>query len=147
MASTASAQELVSAAQESRGEVEAAIKECSTKWEIKPASGEGEDAWCAKEVAQHVIGADWFFTNQIAQACGAPAMERPQIDVTTPAQALESLQQIGAANDKILRHVSEGDLSKTFETQRFGTQSVQQMLQTMAGHARDHANQIRAANA
>jgi hypothetical protein len=43
--------------------------------------------------------------------------------------------------------VTEGDLSKTFETRNFGTQTVQQMLQTMAGHARDHANQIRAANA
>ena len=147
MTSTASAQELVSAAKESRMEVEAAIKECSEKWEVKPAAGEGEDAWCAKEVAQHVIGADWYFTNLIAQACGAPPMDRPQIDGTTPAQALESLQQIGAANDAILRHVSEGDLSKSFETQRFGVQTVQQMLQTMAGHARDHANQIRAANA
>jgi hypothetical protein len=147
MASTASAQELVAATREARAEVEAAIKECTGKWEVKPASGTDEDAWCAKEVAQHVIGADWFFTNMIAQACGAPALERPQIDVSTPDHALESLRRIGATDDKILGHVTEGDLSKTFETRNFGTQTVQQMLQTMAGHARDHANQIRAANA
>lgn len=133
---------------QARAAAEAAIRECNEKWETKPASGgEGEESWCAKEAAQHVIGADYFFTNMISQACGAPAMERPSIDVSTPEKAVESLTQVAAANDKVLRHVSEGDLSKTFETRNLGTRSVQEMLEIMASHAQDHAQQIRAASA
>ena len=139
-------QEMLQQLRQVRSEAEAAIGECNEKWEVKPASGEGEDAWSPKEVAQHIVGADWFFTNNIAQACGAPATERPQIDVSTPQAAAQSLRQIGEADDKILSKVTEGDLSKTFET-RLGTMTVQQMLEMMTSHARDHINQLRAANA
>jgi hypothetical protein len=138
--------ELRAAVKTARSEAGAAINECGAKWEVKPASGEGEDVWCAKEVAQHIIGADWFFTNSIAQACGAKALDRPTIDVSTPSAASASLESIGAADDKILGYVSEGDLSKTWET-RLGTQSVEAMLQTLASHCRDHVAQIRSANA
>jgi hypothetical protein len=143
----ASAQELVQQVRSARSELEATLGQCSDKWEVKPQGGEGEDAWCQKEVAQHVIGADWFFTNGIAQACGAPAMDRPSIDVATPQAALQSLQTVGAADDKILSMVQDGDLAKTFELRGLGSQSVEQMLQIMAGHARDHANQVQAAGA
>ena len=113
---------------------------------MKPAGGEGEDAWSPKEVAQHIVGAEWFFTNLIGQACGAPSMERPQFDVTTPQQAAAALRQVGEGNDTVLNKLTEGDLAKTTET-RFGTQSVQQLLEMMTNHARDHVNQLRAANA
>ncbi|MGH2588551.1 MAG: DinB family protein [Dehalococcoidia bacterium] len=144
---TTTSQDLLQATRAARAEVEAAIGECDAQWEVKPPSGDGEDAWCPREVAQHVIGADWFFTNMIAQACGAPALERPQIDGSTPQAAAESLARIGGSDDKVLQHVTEGDLTKTYESERFGVRTVEQMLQTMIGHAHDHAAQLRAANA
>ena len=109
------AQELVQQVSTTRSELEAALGECSDTWETKPQGGEGEDAWCQREVAQHVIGGDWFFTNMIVQACGAPALDRPNIDVSSPQAAVESLQRIGVADDKILSKVTDGDLSKEFE--------------------------------
>ncbi len=143
----ASPQELVQAVREARSEAEAAIGECNEKWESKPAAGEGEDAWSPKEVAQHIIGAEWFFTNMIGQACGAQAMERPQIDVSTPHSAVASLRQVGGTDDRVLRHVTEGDLTKTYETRNLGTRSVEEMLTIIVSHGRDHVNQLRAANA
>ena len=140
----ASAQELVQQVSATRSDLESALGACSDKWDVKPHGGEGEDAWCQREVAQHVIGGDWFFTNMIAQACGAPALDRPQIDVSDPQAAVESLRRIGAADDKILSKVTDGDLAKEFEG-RLGRQSVEQMLQAMVSHTRDHINQMRAA--
>lgn len=144
----AAPQELTQAVKDARAEAEAAILECNEKWEVKPAGGgEGEESWCPKEVAQHLIGAEYFFTNMISQACGAPAMARPEIDVSVPAAAVASLKSVGENDDKVLRHVSKGDLSKTYDTRNLGTRSVQEMLEIMASHARDHAQQIRTANA
>jgi len=142
----ASPDELRQAIAQARSALEPAIAGSGSAWEVKPASGEDKDAWSPKEMARHVIGADWFFTNGIAQACGAPAMQRPEIDVETPERALASLQRIAAGNDKILKHVSEGDLSKSRELP-IGTVTVEQMLTIMASHANEHAQQIRAASA
>jgi hypothetical protein len=140
----ASVQELVSNVRAARAELEGALGECNDKWDVKPQGGEGEDAWCQQEIAQHVIGSDWFFTNMIVRACGAPALDRPNIDASTPEAALASLRTIGAADDTILSKVTAGDLSKEFEG-RLGRQTVEQMLQIMASHTRDHINQMRAA--
>lgn len=142
----ATPQELRDAVKAMRAEAGQSIGACGAKWEVKPGAGEGEDAWSPMEVARHIIGADWFFTNNIAQACGARPLDRPEIDVSAPAAAALCLERIGAADDKVLSYVSEGDLSKTWETRR-GVQSVEQMLLTLASHCRDHVAQLRAANA
>jgi hypothetical protein len=51
---------------DTRAELQAALHEVHQKWEVKPASGENEDARSPQEVARHVIGADWFFTEMNA---------------------------------------------------------------------------------
>jgi len=130
---------------DTRAELQGALHDVHAKWETKPTAGEGEDAWCPKEVAQHVIGADWYFTNMIAQACGAPAMERPKVDAATPATAAASLSRIAAGDDNVLRHVSEGDLSKTWDAGRLGTLTVERMMEIIVSHTNDHIQQLRAA--
>jgi hypothetical protein len=130
---------------EARAELQAALHEAHTAWEQKPAgASEGEDAWCPRQVAEHVIGAELFFANGVAQACGAPGPERQAPDVSSPAAAAASLTRFAAKSDNILRHVSQDDLAKT-HTMRIGELSVEQMLTVMASHARDHAQQIRSA--
>jgi hypothetical protein len=85
--------------------------------------------------------------NMISQACGAPALERPQIDASTPGKAAASLSRIAASDDNVLRHVSEGDLGKTYDSGRLGVLGVEQMLGIMVSHTQDHINQMRAAGA
>jgi hypothetical protein len=80
----ATPKELLKAIQEQRVELHEALHEVHDTWETKPAGAEGEDTWSPKDVAQHVIGAEWFFTNQIVRACGYPTSQRPDIDVSTP---------------------------------------------------------------
>lgn len=132
---------------ETRAEAQKAFHEAHDTWDVKPGgAAEGEEAWCPREVAQHMIGAEWYFTNLIVQACGAPAMERPQIEVATPGDAAATYTRIGAANDAMLRHLSQDDLSKTIETKTpLGEASVERIVGLMVGHGRDHIEQLRAA--
>lgn len=142
----ASPKELRAAIIDTRAQFQSALHGAHENWDRSLGTGEGEESWSPRQVAEHMIGSEWFFTNAISQACGAPALERPTLDVSTPAVAAATATHVGATCDNILRHVSDGDLAKTHELGRFGSQSVEQMLQTMAGHGQDHVNQIRSAS-
>ena len=140
----ASPKELRQAIVEARADLQAAFHDAHDAWEKKPAGAqEGEDAWSPRQVAEHVIGAEVFFASGISQACGAPKLDRPPIDVSTPAAAAASLTRCGAIADNVLRHVSEGDLAKTTQM-RQGEMSVEQMMALVARHGHGHAEQIRA---
>lgn len=138
----ASPKELRQSIVDARADLQAALHGVHQRWESKPAGGEGEDSWSPREVAQHVIGAEWFFTNLVAQACGAPPMERPTIDASSPAMAAASLSRLGGNDDGILRHVSDGDLSKTSQNPRMEGKSVEELLTMLAGHTREHIQQL-----
>ncbi len=143
----ASPKELRAAIIENRAQLQAALHGAAERWGTKPASGEGEDAWSPRQVAEHMIGSEWYFTNHVAQACGAPALERPALDVGSPAAAAATVTRVGATCDNILRHVSDQDLVKSRDLGQFGAQTVEWMLTTMDGHARDHLQQLKTASA
>ncbi len=136
--------ELRQAIVEARAGLQAAFHDAHGAWERKPQGDEGEDAWSPRRVAEHVVGAEVFFASGISQACGAPAVGRPEYDVSTPAAAAASLTRLGAIADNVLRHVTDADLAKT-HVLRVGEMSVEQMMTVLASHAHDHANQIREA--
>ena len=142
----ASPKELRAGSVENRAQLQAALHVAAARWERKPATGDGEDAWSPQQVAEHMIRSEWYFTNHIAQACGAPALEPPALDVSTPAAAAATATRVGATNDNILGHVSDGDLSTSRDLGRLGTQSVEWMLRLMDAHAHDHLQQLRAAS-
>ncbi len=140
----ATPKELRQAVVDARADLHSAFHSAHDTWETKPAGGEGEDAWSPRQVAQHIIGAELFFAGLIAQACGAPPLERQVPNVESPADAAASLTRFSAMSDEILSHVTEDDLAKVQQT-RLGELSVQQMLALIVSHAHDHAKQIRAA--
>ena len=140
----ASPKELRQAIVEARADLQAAFHDAHDTWETKPAGApEGEDAWSPRQAAEHVIGTEVFFASSISQACGAPKLDRPPIDASTPAAAAASLTRCGAIADNVLRHVSDADLAKTQEM-RVGPMSVEQMMALIARHDHGHAEQIRA---
>jgi hypothetical protein len=142
MTTAISPKELRQAITDARAELQAALHSAHEKWEVQPPHGEGEDAWSPRQVAEHAVGAEIYFASAISQACGAPKLELQKPDVATPAAAAASLTRFSAVCDNILRHVSDADLAKTFEVGRMGETSVQRMMEILAHHARDHANQI-----
>jgi hypothetical protein len=146
MTTAISPKELRQAIVEARAELQSALHAAHEKWDVQPPHRDGEDAWSPRQVAEHVIGAEVYFASAISQACGAPKLEQQKPDVSTPAAAAASLTRFAAICDNVLRHVSEADLAKTYEFPRLGTLTVQRMMEMLAHHARDHANQILAAS-
>jgi hypothetical protein len=130
---------------EARAELQAAFHDAHANWDQAPTAGEGEEAWAPKQAAEHVIGTEVFFTSKISVACGARAIETPAITCSTPAEAAATLTRISALCDRTLRHVSEADLSKTYQNSQGQPRTVEQALSILASHAREHAQQIREA--
>jgi hypothetical protein len=141
-----SPKELRAAIVENRAQLQAALHGAAAGWETRPAAEGDEESWSPQQIVEHMIGSEWYFTNHIAQACGAPALEPPAVDVSSPAAAAATATRVGAICDNILRHVSDADMLKTRELRRFGEQSVGWMLNTIDSHARDHLQQLKAAS-
>ena len=142
----ATPKELRASIVENRARLHEALHGAHAKWTVKPAGADGEDAWSPSEVAKHAIGSERYFTNLVCKACGAPELERPELDASTPGKTAAGLSNVGAADDNMLRHVSDADLGKTLETP-FGTRSVEELLNTMIVHTAEHVTQIEAASA
>jgi hypothetical protein len=112
-----------------------------TAWERRPESGEGEDAWSAREAAEHCIAADVAYASAVCLACGYPGLERFEAMFATPGDALAGLEQASALADGRLKYVTDKDLE--MQNQRGIT--VAQIMTHGATHFRDHAAQIRTA--
>ena len=138
-----SPRELRAAIIENRAQLQAALHSAHETWEVEPPIPSGEEeSWTPRRVVEHMVGAEWGFTNLIAQACGAPAGQSPTVEAATPADAAASVTRIGAQVDDVLRHVSDGDLAKTWEHPRFGPQTVAQLLETIVDHGANHVSQL-----
>lgn len=133
---------------EGRAQVQEALHGAHEAWDRKPAgSPEGEDAWSPKQVAQHLVGGEWYWTNEICKACGAPEVARPDLAANTPAQAAATLTRNAPKFDDLLRHVSDTDLEKPMGSGAFAGRTVGQVLEMWPSHVRDHINQLKAASA
>ena len=130
-----------------RDELAAALSAApAATWERAPASGEGEDAWSAREAAQHVIGAEMYFASAVCEACGYDGPESPfpgGLELASPEAASATLDQAAAAADSKMRHVTAGDLERSHE--RMGP--LPAIFESWSGHLREHAAQIAAAGA
>lgn len=134
--------ELRAAIAEGRQVLRAALEAASRgDWEKKPAAGEGEGAWSAREVAQHVIPAEAYFATEICVACGYPGVEFTNRSYATPAEALAALDEVIEISNKKIKYVTETDLEKPHNA--FG--SVEGIMSYEAVHLAEHAAQIRAA--
>lgn len=119
----------------------AALESVTANWEKEPESGEGEDAWSARKVAEHAIPTEVYFAKAICDACGYPGPETKRLELPTPQDALAAFDEAVEVSHGRIKYVTEEDLAKSHE--RFG--SVEQLLALAAYHLQDHAAQIRTA--
>jgi len=137
----ARADELRAELARARDELGQALRAAGGNWERKPASGEGEAAWSARQAAEHAIPVEVTYTSAICAACGYPGLERMQASYPTAASAEEGLVQAVELSNGKIKYVTEKDLAMSHE--RLGP--VEGIMRQMIGHLRDHAAQIRAA--
>ena len=140
----ASPDELRAAIKVGRENLATAIDGSADNWERQPESGEGEEAWSPRQVAEHVIGAQLYFANAGCEACGYDGPENPfdgPLSLTSPAGAQTALQQASEAADAKIKYVTDDDLAHTHES--MGT--VEGIMAMDAWHLLDHAYQVRSA--
>lgn len=131
--------ELASACQEYLAELQQVGAET---WERKPAAGEGEEAWSARQVAEHVQGACGFFGNAIGKAAGIDGPGRTYSELLTPAAAVEGLPPAIAALQAVIANLDEAKLAIAADAP-WGKSTVGGIVRGAGSHFRDHANQIR----
>ncbi|MDA0256122.1 MAG: hypothetical protein O3C25_00065 [Chloroflexi bacterium] len=60
-----------------RDELREVLRTVETDWEKEPAGGEGEDAWLARQTAEHVVRAEVFYARIVSSTCEREAPENP----------------------------------------------------------------------
>ena len=132
---------LGSSLMESRQILLAAIASASANWERRPASGVGEEAWSARQAAEHVIASDLLFSSRACRSAGKEGLEITEHSYATAAEARAGLvKSMGLVASAMLR-LKEGDLAA--EDSRWGT--VEGVLTHNLNHLREHTAQITAA--
>jgi hypothetical protein len=122
----------------------AELQQAGPNWDRKPLAGEGEDAWSARQVAEHIAGSLRFFGAGIARALGVegPALQRfelPSVD-----QAVTATRDANDAFMSVVGRVSEESLAAEIEDPRMGKFTVESILGIAVNHFGDHRNQLKA---
>ena len=122
----------------------AELAQTASVWETKPAgAAEGEDAWCARRVAEHIAGAGPFFGMGIARACGIDGPTPARISLPDPAAAVEETTRAHGLLMDVVSQVKDDQMSIEFEAGQLGKQSVAGLLGVVSYHLNDHANQLK----
>lgn len=119
------------------------LKQAGSVWETKPAAGDGEEAWCARQVAEHIGGASLFFGARIAEAIGAPGPVPRRLEFASAAEAATGTAEVHAEFATVLARVTDDQLAMDVDLPRIGKQTVGGILTIIAHHYKDHANQIK----
>lgn len=135
----ATADELRTRIADGRAAFRAALVAAGDRYEQHP-SGEGEDAWSPRQVAEHLIPVEGYYASQVCKACGYPGLDRVQGNFPTATDAVSAFDDISAKADGRLKYVTEKDLAMPHD--RLG--NVEAIIESNIKHLNDHAAQLRA---
>jgi hypothetical protein len=120
------------------------LGQAGAHWERKPSGGgEGEDGWCARQVAEHLAGASGYFAMMVSKQIG---MEPPPTQRYTFHDAAAASAGMPVAHEKlmgIVRHVRQEDLDRAFEFPPLGDVTIGNVVGIISHHLEDHAQQLR----
>lgn len=132
----ASADELRAQIEQSHAALKAAMEAAdASKWEVVP---EGDEAWSARQIAEHVIGGELGIVGGVADTMMGKAPDRPELALASPADAVAALDAAVEASNKVTRYVEDRDLAKTVGEDS----TIEARMELLAYHANDHAKQI-----
>ena len=119
------------------------LKQAGGNWENAPAHGEGEEAWNARQVAEHVAGAASFFGAALAGFLGLQGPERAQPSFATGADAATGMPAAQAKLVAVIDQILDDKLPLEFDFPRIGKQGIGGILGILAYHLNDHAGQLK----
>lgn len=122
----------------------AELKLAGPHWERKPGgSPDGEAAWCARQVAEHIASAATFFGAGVASAIGVSGPEMQQAQIPNAGDAVGTTTTNQAAFMAVVGQVTDPQLAIEIDHPRLGKQTVGSILALVAYHLGDHANQLK----
>ena len=97
----------------------------------------------ARQVAEHIAGANLFFGAGIAEAIGvtAPALEK--LSLGSAADATAKTTATHAALTAVAAKVSDAQMAMEIDHPRLGKQTLGGILGIVVYHYNDHANQLK----
>ncbi|MGI8926058.1 MAG: DinB family protein [Tepidiformaceae bacterium] len=122
----------------------AELKLAGPKWELAPPAGEGEEAWCARQVAEHIAGAATFFGAGIAGALSIEGPGRFQPSFASAAEAVAATPEAHAKFMAVVGQVPEDKVAMEIDAPRLGKTTIGGIMGIVAHHLEDHAGQLRA---
>ena len=142
MASASEAQAAIAAAFET---YVAELAQAGARWDKKPAAAaEGEDAWCARQVAEHIAGSGPFFGAGLATAIGVDGPVPARIEFPDASNAVDETTRTHGLLMDVVKQMNDGHLAIEIDHPRLGKQTVASVLGIVSGHLNDHANQLKA---
>lgn len=122
----------------------AELEQAAAVWERKPAGAtEGEDAWCARQVAEHIASSGPFFGAAIAAAIGVPGPTPERVTFSDFASSLDGTRQRQQLLMDVVAHLSDAQVSLEIEHPRLGKNTVGGLLGIVTHHLNDHAGQLK----
>jgi hypothetical protein len=141
LATAAEASAAISAAFETYA---AELKQAGAVWDKKPAAaGEGEDAWSARQVAEHIAGAGPFFASGLAQALSIEGPALARIELPDAAGAIGETERTHGLLMGVVGQITDDNLAIEIDHPRLGKQTVEGILGILSHHLNDHANQLK----
>jgi hypothetical protein len=129
----------------SRAALRVAIESASGSWEQAP---DGDDQWSPRAVAEHVIGAEYYFAKLVAAAMQGKETDGPDLSFASTSDAASAFEEAIEVADKAYRYVEDRDLEKPSELNAGDSYpgTIEGVLQLATWHLTDHAEQIAAAS-
>lgn len=120
------------------------LEQAGPVWEKKPeGSADGEAAWCAREVAEHIAGAGPFFGAGIAQAIGVSGPTPSRMSFPTAAEAIAGTKAAHGQLMDVVAQVKDEHMGMEIDHPRLGKQTLGGILGIVAYHLTDHAGQLK----
>jgi hypothetical protein len=135
----ASADELRAAIAAQRAALRESIQAAAGKWTESP----GGDAWSAKQIAEHAIGADVYFANIVSKAMLGKPGEFERKEMASSEEALARSEEAAAVADKVLRYVEDRDLVKPTEGVPGEKQTIEAAMIEASSHLAEHAAELK----
>lgn len=120
------------------------LQQAAAVWDKKPAnSADGEAAWCARQVAEHIAGAGPFFGLGIAQAIGVAGPTPSPIQFPDASNAVAETERTHGLLMDVVAQVKDEQLAMEIDHPRLGKQTLGGILGIVSYHLNDHASQLK----
>jgi hypothetical protein len=122
----------------------AELEQAAAVWDKKPeGSADGEGAWCARQVAEHIAGAGPFFGQGIAAAIGVSGPTPSLIQFPDASNAVAETKRTHGLLMDVVAQVSDAQMAMEVDHPRLGKQTLGGILGIVSYHLNDHANQLK----